>query len=369
MSTPAQDILIPPQADIFRAVFLYVGQGESTLLFIPNNGTHIKMLIDTNQGKNTGGIDLIEMLKDLFDGEEERLDYFVNTHPHGDHAGDLDAIQDEIEITNVWHSGHDPGPDHNGAYKALERLRKKVVDNGGEDRTLCGSREKQALGGAFYYILSPAQHVQDDISDETPEIRYRRIHEHCAVLKIGYGSPEEKYVLITGDSDKCAWQEHITEYHGMGDENRLKSDVLSASHHGSRTFFKTNEEDTEPYTCHMDLIDPQYLVISSPVQAESCHGHPHDDALELYKKYVAEENILHTGEGKTSFILDIYADGQLFIDDDNGDLAATYGFSKEGNEDNEDKGGSNDGGSDKRSAGSGPYVITRIDKRPMGRKE
>jgi beta-lactamase superfamily II metal-dependent hydrolase len=329
------------------------------------------MLVDSNQGRNTGGIDLIKMLKDLFDGEDEaRLDYFVNTHPHGDHAGDLDAIQDEIEITNVWHSGHDPGPDHNDAYKALGRLRKKAADNGGEDRTLCGSRDKQTLGEAVYYVLSPAQHVQDDISDETPEIRYRRIHEHCTVLKIGYGSPE-KFVLITGDSDKCAWQEHITDYHGAGEENRLKSDVLSASHHGSRTFFKTDEKDSDPYTRHMDYIDPQYLVISSPVQAESCHDHPHDDALELYKKYVAEEDILHTGEGKTSFIIDIYPDGQMFIDNDNdnGDLAETYGFSKEDDKDDDSDGSDNNGGNDKRSAGSGPYVVTRIDKRPMGRNE
>ncbi|MDQ3801422.1 MAG: MBL fold metallo-hydrolase [Acidobacteriota bacterium] len=366
MGAPAQNILLPPQTNMMRVVFLYVGQGESTLLFIPNNGTHLKMLIDSNQGRNTGGIDLIKMLKDLCEGEEARLDYFVNTHPHSDHAGDLDAIQDEIEITNVWHSGHDPGPNHSEAYNALKKLRKKVSDNGGEDRALCGSRETQTLGEAVYNVLSPAQYVQDDISDETPEIRYRRIHEHCAVLRIGYGSPEPKFVLITGDSDKCAWKEHITEYHGAGDENRLKAEVLSASHHGSRTFFKTDENDPEPYTRHMDFISPQYLVISSPVQEESCHGHPHDDALELYKKYVAEENILHTGEGKTSYILDIYSDGQIFIDDDNGDLASTYGFtSDEANKNN--SGNSNNGGNNSRtSPNKSPYVITRVDERPMG---
>lgn len=361
--TVAQDILTPPQADVLRFAFLYVGQGESTLVFIPNQGKHLKMLIDTNQGRKTGGIDLIKLLKDLCDGEEPRLDYFVNTHPHSDHAGDLDAIQDEIEFSNVWHSGHDPGPNHCDAYNALKRLRKKMSDKGGEDRTLTGSRETQILGEAVYNVLSPAQHVQDNINDEDAEIRYRRIHEHCAVLRIGYGSPEKTFVLITGDSDKCAWSEHITEYHGAGDENRLSAKVLSASHHGSRTFFKTDEDDPDPYTRHMDLIDPQYLVISSPVQSESCHGHPHDDALDLYKRYVADEDILHTGEGKTSFIVDIYSDGQIFISDDNGDLASTYGFSEEKSETNS---GSSNGGNSNRSAGSGPYVHTRIDKKPMG---
>jgi beta-lactamase superfamily II metal-dependent hydrolase len=369
VGTPAQDILLPPQTDILRIVFLYVGQGESILVFIPNQGKHLKMLIDSNQGRKTGGIDLIRMLKELCKGSEARLDYFVNTHPHSDHAGDLDAIQGEIEFSNVWHSGHDPGPNHCDAYNALQRLRKKVTDSGGEDCTLTGTRETKTIGEAVYNILSPAQHVQDEIGDEDAENRYRRIHEHCAVLRIGYGSPERKFVLITGDSDKCAWSEHITEYHGAGDENRLKAEILSASHHGSRTFFKTNEEDTEPYTRHMDFIKPQYLVISSPVQEESCHGHPHDDALELYKDYVAEENILHTGEGKTTFIVDIYSDGQIFIDDDNGDLASTYGFSSDEEKDKEDDdsgGGNSNGGNDRRSSGSGPYIHTRIDERPMG---
>lgn len=368
MSTTAQDILLPPQPDILRVVFLYVGQGESTLVFIPNYGSHLKMLIDSNQGRKTGGIDLIRMLKNLFDGEESRLDYFVNTHPHSDHAGDLDEIQDEIEISNVWHSGHDPGPNHCDSYNALKRLRKKVADNGGEDRTLSGSRETQTIGEAVYNILSPAQHVQDEIGEEDPDVRYRRIHEHCAVLRIGHGSPESTFVLITGDSDKCAWKEHITEYHGAGDENRLKAEVLSASHHGSRTFFKSDENDPEPYTRHMDFIEPRYLVISSPVQEESCHGHPHDDALDLYKKYVADEDILHTGEGKTSYIVDIYPNGALFIDNDNGDLASTYGFSSDDAEEkgNGNSGGSSNGGDNQRSSGSGPYIRTRIDKRPMG---
>jgi competence protein ComEC len=254
------------------------------------------MLIDSNQGRKNGGINLVELLQDLFkDQDDGGLDYYVNTHPHLDHAGGLDEIQEAVEIRNVWHSGHDPGNNHCEAYDALQRLRKKVSDKGGEDRTLTGTRATESLGDAVYNVLSPAQHVQDEIADEDAETRYRRIHEHCVVLRIGYGSPTPKFVLITGDSDKCAWKEHITEYHGAGDENRIRSQVISASHHGSRTFFKDNEDDPEPYTRHMDLIEPEYLIISAPLQEESCHGHPHDDALELYKMYVSEEAIFHTG--------------------------------------------------------------------------
>jgi competence protein ComEC len=356
MSNTAQSILMPPPG-VLRAAFLYVGQGESTLLFIPNGSSHLSMLIDSNQGRNTGGIDLIRLLKDLFVGSDSGLDYFVNTHPHSDHAGDLDDIQKEIEIANIWHSGHNPGRNHADAFNAIQRLRATVRSRGGEDRTMLGTRSGERIGEATVNFLSPASYVADEIADEDPEVRYRRIHEHCSVIRIGYGTTPA-FILITGDSDKCAWQEHITDYHGGSEENRIKADILSASHHGSRTFFKTCEDDPDPYTRHMDLIQPTYLVISSPVQDESCHGHPHDDAMELYRKYVTEENILHTGEGKTTHMCDIFHTGQFHLTTDNGDLASTYGFRSEPSDQN--------GGSNLSRAASGPFVHTKIDDRPMG---
>jgi len=359
MATTAQEILWPPQSGIMRVVFLYVAQGDATLIFIPSGDSYLTMLVDSNQGRKHGGINLVELLQDLFERQDDSsLDYYVNTHPHLDHAGGLDEIQDAVEIDNVWHSGHDPGGNHCEAYDALQRLRKKVSDKGGEDRTLTGTRATERLGDAVYNVLAPAQHVQDEIGDEDAETRYRRIHEHCAVLRFGYGSVMPTFILLTGDSDKCAWKEHITEYHGAGGENRIRAQVLSASHHGSRTFFKANEDDPEPYTRHMDLIEPEYLIISAPLQEESCHGHPHDDALELYKKYVSDDAILHSGDGHRSFICDINSDGTFFITDDAGELAEKYGFAP----DDEDGGGSKESG----SRSTGPYVISQIDRKPMG---
>ena len=357
MSTIAQDLLVPP-SNLMRVVFLYVAQGESTLVFIPSASDHLTMLIDSNQGRKHGGINLVTMLQDLFRSQNgSGLGYYVNTHPHSDHAGGLDEIADAVPIQNIWHSGHNPGLEHEIAFQAVQRVRKSVVEKGGEDRTITGTRTTEKVGDAVVNMLSPAQYVQDEIGCEDAESRYRRIHEHCAVLRIGYGSPNATHVMITGDSDKCAWSEHITDYHGAGDENRLRAQVLSAAHHGSRTFFKTCEDDPEPYTRHIELIAPTHLILSAPLQGESCHGHPHDDALEIYRRYVAEDAILHTGEGRRSFICDIYSDGQYLINDDGGELARVYGFS-----DDDDS----DGGKGSRSTSTGPYIISQVDRRPMG---
>jgi competence protein ComEC len=360
MMNKAQEIL-EPQTGVFRTVFLHVGQGESTLLFHPEGSGHRVMLIDSNLDEERGGTNLVKMLEDLFDGGTfDELDYYVNTHPHSDHAGAIDDISDAVTIRNVWHSGHDPGREHGEAYQALKRLRDKVKKAGGEDRELNGTRETATLGDVSYNVLSPAKHVVDDIAGEDCEARYRRIHEHCTVLRFGYGSHEKAYVMITGDSDKCAWSEHITEYHGAGDENRVRAQVLSASHHGSRTFFKTCEDDPKPYERHLELIDPTYLVISAPRRDESPHGHPHGDALELYKKKVAEDDVLHTGDGRKAWRLDVESDGSFVLKNDAGELAEAYPI---GGDDDDD-----DGGDEGRKT-TGPYVITpRIDRRPMGKR-
>jgi len=194
--------------------------------------------------------------------------------------------------------------------------------------------------------LAPAQHVKDDIADEKPEDRYRRIHEQSGVIRFVYGA-DAKAVLLTGDSDRTAWEEHIAEYH----KDRLQSYVLSASHHGSRTFFKKDEDDEAPYKEHMDAIDPTYAVISAPKQSESPHEHPHDDATEIYEEYIDRDCLLHLGKNRESILVDIDLDGNVEVTTDK-NLVEEYGFSEDGKT--------------RSNAAYAGIAVTRIDDKPMG---
>lgn len=345
----AQDLIIPKINGVFRTVFLYVGQGESTLLVIPDGQGWKYMLIDTNTDVENGGIDVVKLLKDLLDNG---LDVFVNTHPHNDHLKGLKAIYDAVTIKEVWHSGHTPGKAH---YDAYEELRDVMSHIGSKNIfRLKGSNEENklddksySLGDIGFNVLSPAEYVADEIADEKPEDRYNRIHEQCGVIKFFYGT-ERKCILITGDTDKAAWQIHITDYH----RKRLSSDILSAAHHGSRTFFKDNEDDEEPFEEHLKAIGPSHLVISAPKQSESPHGHPHDDAMELYRKYVDEDNLYHLGKNRESVIVDIYDDGDIEVKPDK-DLVEHYGFKSED--------------STSKSFGVGVGIATpKMDRKTMG---
>ena len=126
MANTAKDIIIPTEPNIFRTIFLYVGQGDSTLLAVPDGDEYKYVLIDSNYDENAGGIDIIKLLEDLFDKQAEGLDVYINTHPHKDHLAKVREIYEEIGIGQLWHSGHKPGGEHEETYKDLEFVIKKL---------------------------------------------------------------------------------------------------------------------------------------------------------------------------------------------------------------------------------------------------
>jgi beta-lactamase superfamily II metal-dependent hydrolase len=218
-------------------VFLYVGQGSSTIILVKDGDTYKSMLVDINLDSENGGVNVPMLISDLLDGND--LDVFINTHPHDDHLHGIIELSDGVSINEVWHSGYKPGKKYNDTYKDSMKIVEKVKEAGGSETILQGSRDEKSIAEADYYVLSPAKYVTDDVSDEDPNTRYRRIHEQCAVMKFGI---KNTWVIIPGDADRDAFEKHITEYH----KERLESVVLAASHHGSRTFFRYEEEEN-PY--------------------------------------------------------------------------------------------------------------------------
>ncbi len=352
MTNLAYQILWPTdQKLLLRCVHFYVGQGSSTLVLASDgSGSYRTMLIDINLDRERGGTDVPNLLADLFADTGGQLECFVNTHPHDDHLRGITELNELLSIGEVWHSGHKPGRQHEDAYKALMKVVEAVKAGGGQILELRGSREPSNFGDVVYYVLAPADYVKDEIEDEDTETRYRRIHEQCAVLRFGVN---HTWILVTGDADRNAWEKYITDYHGRGSENRLAAAIMTAPHHGSRTFFRYKEED-EPFEEAIELIKPEYVIISAPTQEESPHGHPHDDAIELYAQHVRAKNILHTGENRYCYVCDVYEDGVYQIRDDKGRLAEAYPLGEE----------DESPGSQGKRSGSVP-IISAVDHRPM----
>lgn len=337
----ARELLWPTDTDILvRVVFLYVGQGTSTVIIVADGDTYKVLLVDINLDAEHGGIDVPTLIGDLLDGED--LFAFVNSHPHDDHLKGVTELADKVNILEVWHSGHKPSKKYGEAYEKLQEVIKKVTDAGGKDKEIILEQTDVPtdLGDAQCHVLSPSEWLTDDVNDEQADERRDRIHEQCAVLKFG---KDLAWVMLPGDADRNAFEKHITEYYG----DAMHSQTLGASHHGSRSYFRDNEDD-EPYMEALNKTDPEFIVISAPTQEESPHGHPHDDAVGFYKDKVGEENVLHTGKDRCSYIFDIHRDGGYSetISDD-GRLAEEYGIDPDG-----------DDGGDVSSASNGFRPIT-----------
>jgi len=340
MATVATEVIKPQKAKNLRFVFLFTGQGDSTVAAIPTGegvDDYEFILIDADLDKEENEVNLVALFKDLLDGK--KLPKYINTHPHKDHTGGIKEFYDKIGIEEVWHSNHRPKGDHKDSFEEL----KYVLDKVGKENEfhLKGTNSlnklrkhddteiDKSIGLIDFQVFSPAEYVCDDIDEETSDVQYERIHEQCGVIKFSY---QDKAVLFKGDAEKCAWKEHIVDYY----KEQLKADVTTGSHHGSRTSFKKNEDDTDVYKKHLDYIDAEYLIISAPKQKDSPHGHPHDDAMDIYKEYFEEDKIFHLGEGPFCVVVTIDESGNLTVEKDER-LIETYGKDNVDNNEKKDE--------------------------------
>ena len=347
MANIAKNVIKPSVAKQFRIVFIYTGQGDSAILAVPTGESiddYDFVLVDCDLDKEDSEVNLTDLLKDLLEGN--KLPIYINTHPHKDHTGGIKEIYDKIGIKEVWHSNHNAKGKNKNSDDELKYVLKEIgkenefylkgSDSVNKLRDHKDNELFKNLGLIDFHIFAPAEFVCDDIEDEDEDIRYNRIHEQCGVFKFTY---KGKSVLFTGDADKKAWQEHITEHHGEA----LKSDIVTASHHGSRTAFKTGEDDDKPFKDHLTKINANYLVISAPKQEDSPHDHPHDDAIKIYKEFFKESNIFHlakenNGDEAYCLVVTITEEGKILIDIDK-ELIAKY--SKTGDNDKKQEKNSN----------------------------
>lgn len=86
----------------FKAIFLDVGQGDCTLISLPN-GEY--MLIDICRSPGQGTVDVFKVLRDLLPqgaNGKPLLHYLVITHAHDDHIWGIGDLAEEFEIGELW---------------------------------------------------------------------------------------------------------------------------------------------------------------------------------------------------------------------------------------------------------------------------
>jgi len=304
-----------------KVYFLDVGLGDCTLIELPNGEF---MLVDVYRCEGRGTVDAFKVLRDFLpDGENGKklLHYLVITHAHDDHIWGIGKLAEEFEIGELWAPQYGTKKDLSENYKAFQ----KVVEDQPDDRTVFqkGSRSPVAElsdGDVSVRCFSPPGYIEVEEKLDEDEAR-KVVHENCGVYKL---TADGVSVMLTGDSDLAAWERIVGYYESETDDDDLAvlaSQILHASHHGSRSFLKTTKAD-EPWMNALEAVDPEEVLIS--VGADNTHEHPHSDMLKIYEGQVEKDHVWQTQDSET-VVLTVSGEGAYEIEADSS-FAEKYGW-------------------------------------------
>jgi len=219
--------------------FLDVGQGDAIFIESP---TGVQLLVD---GGATRAV--LRELRAQMSFFDRNIDAVVATHPDTDHVGGLSYVLNRYRVGTIVESGADADTPAYRAY-ATEREKEKA-------QTLVARRGMRFIlgGGAYAEVLFPDRDVST-VEANTASI----------ILRVVYGDHE---FLLTGDSPSSI-EKYILALYG----EQLKSDVLKAGHHGSKT---SSDE------AFVHAVNPSYVIFSRG--CENRYGHPSAEVVTLFQ--------------------------------------------------------------------------------------
>lgn len=221
-----------PDAGHFRLTLLDVGQALSVVV-----QTHEHNLVFDTGAKFSQNFDAGESVVEPFLRQQglHAIDVLLVSHGDNDHIGGADSILRDFAVRQIYSSVPDrlpkpAGPCHNG--------------------------QRWEWDGVRFDMLSPFGTLGNE-------------NNNSCVLRVS--SPSGS-ALLTGDIERSA-ERLLVEHYGEG----LKSDILIAPHHGSKTSSSTG---------FLDAVKPSYIFI--PVGYLNRYNFPNREVLERYQAINAQ---------------------------------------------------------------------------------
>lgn len=228
---------IVSDGDILTVYMWDVGQGDSTL-FVQGD---TKLLIDC--GSSDSNDTLIHDLQNI--GIED-IDYFIGTHPHEDHMGELYDVLSNFTIKNIY-IPYTPNVTTKYYTKALELAKSQNISF--YSPTVGDTLN---IGKATVLFLAPSSE------------KYSNTNNYSIATKISFGDID---FLFTGDAETLAEDEIIATGYD------LDCEIMKAGHHGSDT---SNSDEL------LDAVTPDIVLISAGVG--NTYDHPIESILNKYQE-------------------------------------------------------------------------------------
>ena len=236
----------PAPDERLKITFLSVGQGDATLIQLPDGRT---LLVDgggylRDTGRDFGVRYLVPALRAL---KVKQIDVMALSHPHPDHLGGLPAVAEQFKVREYWQAaGSTQTPDYQRLLKALayQKATVRILQQG--DCLHVGQ-------GLLVSVVASPKGNQSGKTD----------NDDSLVLRL---QQADFSALLMGDAGFAVEEMLLSQ--GIG-----PSTVLKVGHHGSRT--ATGER-------FLRRIKPEVAVVSAG--AGNSFGLPTEEALERIRQ-------------------------------------------------------------------------------------
>ena len=239
--------------DDLRVTMIDVGHGNASLLELPYG---YNILIDGGGFSDNRVFDVGASIVAPFLWQKKirTIDSIVLSHPNSDHLNGLIYIAENFNVKNVW-TNHEAA-DTFGYRLFMETIKKNNIRMPAYHK-IAGVHD---INGVHIDILYPREDFIEKRKTET----WRNLDNNSLILKASFKGVS---FLFPGDIKERAEYELVST---VG--NKLRSSVLLAPHHGSKT------SSTERF---LKKVKPEVIVISS--RYKSRFGFPHPSVLKRYQ--------------------------------------------------------------------------------------
>ena len=250
---------------------LNVGQGDAILIQTAEQ----TVLIDTSD------LDEQEKLRnELKKAGVKKIDKLILTHPHADHIGGVEGVVlKDYEVGAVYDDGM---PSNSKIYtRYMKLLKQKNIAH----QELKAGDTLDFGNGVMFKVFAPSAEL---VQKGTAKGYKHDPNNESVVGRLSFGAFS---MMFTGDAEADEEKGIVANY-----STELKSNVLKAGHHGSKT---------SSSAAFLRAVKPEAALISCG--AGNDYGHPHKETM---KKFQAMKlQIFETDKNGT---ITVTSDGQTY---------------------------------------------------------
>ncbi|GJL68479.1 MAG: DNA internalization-related competence protein ComEC/Rec2 [Nitrospirales bacterium] len=238
-----------------RVTFLDVGQGDATLIELPDGQT---VLIDGGPSYRRLDMGRAVIGPYLWNQGIRRLDHVIATHPQWDHVGGLPWVLDTFEVGQYWDNGV------SRPERFFSRLHLAVKSAGLQEQILTAGTVIVSPGPCSLIVLSPFPSQRAERYGSWSVSSGKDLNNRSLVTRLECGKHS---FLFTADVEQQSLDDllHVS--------NGFSARIVKVPHHGAKS--SLNFE-------WVNRLQAEAMVVS--VGAHNRYGHPAPEVLDAYKK-------------------------------------------------------------------------------------